>query len=173
MLFKYATENRWSPVPLIVQAEYLLQEQFGHIEDGCFCLIGLNQLGGLELSLRTELQLLSIWDSPTPLSSGPTQITAQSYYDKLTRLVIEMMSENTAEGVVWPIDMSLKPQEESGTLCSKLEDLLSHYHHQGQTWERLMLSKARSVAGNLDLGDSFIEQIQDFIYQPYMDYSTI
>lgn len=157
----------------IIQAQHLLQAQFGHIADSHFCIIGLNQLGGLELSLNGELQLLFIWDSKTATSSGPTQLDTQSYYNQLAQLVIQIISEKTIDGVAWSINMPCHLHTTSNHPCFKLEELLKHYLDEGQTWERLMLSKARPVAGNLDLGDLFIESIEPFIYRDHMDYSTI
>jgi len=157
----------------IIQAEHLLHPQFGHMEGGRFCIIGLTKLGGVELNLKSHLNLLFIWDSPSLYSNGAEKIPAQDFYTRKAKLIIQMMSEVTEDGLVWPVDMQLRPEGQTSPICQNLSTTLNHYHHHGKTWERMMLTKARAVAGNLDLADQFIEKVQPFIYRAHMDYSTI
>src|SRR5208283_4074324 len=51
-------------------------------------------------------------------------------------------------------------------LCRSLESCENYYAEWGQTWERMMLIKARPVAGDESLAAEFLEMIQSFRYPP-------
>src|SRR5262249_56738869 len=61
-------------------------------------------------------------------------------------------------------DLRLRPEGNAGPLARSLESYENYYAQWGQTWERMMLIKARPVAGDLELGTEFIETIHPFRY---------
>ena len=70
----------------------------------------------------------------------------------------------TAEGALYRIDLRLRPEGDSGPLSRSLPGYENYYAQWGQTWERMMLIKARCVAGDKALGAEFLEMIQSFRY---------
>ncbi|MDQ6983132.1 MAG: DUF294 nucleotidyltransferase-like domain-containing protein, partial [Ghiorsea sp.] len=87
--------------------------------------------------------------------------------------LIRLIGEVTSDGLVWPVDMRLRPGGDGAAICLNLDATLSHYLEYGQTWERAMLIKARPVAGDLSLGAAFIEEVSPFVYRRYLDYSSV
>src|SRR5688572_17166462 len=61
----------------------------------------------------------------------------------------------------------------SGPLMQSLGSALLYYESWGQCWERAALIKARAVAGEMELGATFLKEIEPFIYRRYLDYTTI
>ncbi|MDQ6962430.1 MAG: DUF294 nucleotidyltransferase-like domain-containing protein, partial [Mariprofundaceae bacterium] len=158
----------------IQMAKQILSKRFGHIEGGRFCIIGLGKMGGMELNLGSDIDPIFIWEAEEEAkSTGTKKIDARDYYARLSRMIIQLMSERSKDGIVWPMDMRLRPHGSTGPICLSLEATLMHYQYYGQTWERAMLIKARPSAGDLALGDDFIEGIQPFIYRRYLDYTTV
>ncbi|MCF7821914.1 MAG: bifunctional [glutamate--ammonia ligase]-adenylyl-L-tyrosine phosphorylase/[glutamate--ammonia-ligase] adenylyltransferase [Mariprofundaceae bacterium] len=152
----------------------LLAPRYGRIEHGRFTIIGLGKLGGMELNLGSDVDILFVWDSVCRETTGGRRtVSAQEYYQNLSRMIIKLMAEQSIGGIVWPVDMRLRPGGDGSAICLNLDATLEHYCHYGQTWERAMLIKAAPVAGVLVLGQEFLEGVRPFIYRRYLDYTTV
>ena len=66
--------------------------------------------------------------------------------------------------MLYRIDVRLRPEGDAGPLSRSLAGYENYYAQWGQTWERMMLIKARPVAGSESLGAEFIEMVQPFRY---------
>ncbi len=154
-------------------AKRLVAPRYGQLEGGRFCVIGLGKLGGRELNLGSDVDLLFIRDGEGETTGGRRSISAEEYYSHLSRMLIRLMSERTEHGLVWPVDMRLRPGGDGAAICMNLDATVSYYQEYGQTWERAMLVKARPVAGDLQLGEAFIAEISPFIYRRYLDYTAV
>jgi len=157
----------------LAMAERLIAPRYGRVEGGSFCVIGLGKLGGRELNLGSDVDPLFVWQAGSNTLGGRQSIPAAEYYAHLSRMLIRLMSERTADGIVWPVDMRLRPGGDAAAIALSLDATLDHYLEYGQTWERAMLIKARPVAGDMALGQSFVEGIAPFIYRRYLDYTTV
>ncbi|MBF0282472.1 MAG: bifunctional [glutamate--ammonia ligase]-adenylyl-L-tyrosine phosphorylase/[glutamate--ammonia-ligase] adenylyltransferase [Zetaproteobacteria bacterium] len=151
----------------------LLAARFGRLQQGGFCVIGLGKLGGRELNLGSDVDPLFIWRGEGSTEGGRKSVHAAEYFAHLSRMLIKLISESTADGVVWPVDMRLRPGGDGAPICLNLEATLAHYLDYGQTWERAMLIKARPVAGDLALGEAFISGIAPFVFRKYTDYTSV
>ncbi len=154
-------------------AERLVAPRYGHLEGGLFCVIGLGKLGGRELNLGSDVDPLFVWQGAGTTVGGRKSVSASEYYAYLSRMLIRLMGEHTGDGIVWPVDMRLRPGGDGASIALNLDATLSHYLEYGQTWERAMLVKARPVAGDLALGRAFIEGVAPFIYRRYLDFTTV
>jgi glutamate-ammonia-ligase adenylyltransferase len=154
-------------------AERLLAARYGRLQRGSFCIIGLGKLGGRELNLGSDVDPLFIWQGEGSTCEGRKSVPAAEYFGHLSRMLIRLMSERSEDGMVWPVDMRLRPGGDSAAIAMSLDATLTHYLEYGQTWERAMLIKARPVAGDHELGQQFIEGVAPFIYRRYLDYTTV
>ncbi len=157
----------------VEMAERLIAPRFGMLNGGVFCIIGLGKLGGKELNLGSDVDPLFVWQGEGNTQGGRNSVSAKEYYNHLSRMLIKLMSEPSECGIVWPVDMRLRPGGDGAAICLNLDATLSHYLDYGQTWERAMLIKARPVAGNLALGKAFIEGISAFVFKRYLDYTSV
>ncbi|HKI61656.1 MAG TPA: bifunctional [glutamate--ammonia ligase]-adenylyl-L-tyrosine phosphorylase/[glutamate--ammonia-ligase] adenylyltransferase [Mariprofundaceae bacterium] len=154
-------------------AERLIAPRFGRLEGGAFCVIGLGKLGGRELNLGSDVDPLFIWQGEGNSEGGRKNVPAAEYFNHLSRMLIRLMSERTEDGIVWPVDMRLRPGGEGAAISLSLDATLDFYQNYGQTWERAMLIKARPVAGDMALGNEFVSGVSPFIYRRYLDYTTV
>jgi len=157
----------------LAMAERLIASRYGRVEGGSFCVIGLGKLGGRELNLGSDVDPLFVWQGKGDSIGGRQSVPAAEYYAYLSRMLIRLMSERTADGIVWPVDLRLRPGGDAAAIALNLDATIDHYLEYGQTWERAMLIKARPVAGALALGQTFIEGVAPFIYRRYLDYTTV
>jgi glutamate-ammonia-ligase adenylyltransferase len=154
-------------------AERLIAARYGRLQHGSFCIIGLGKLGGRELNLGSDVDPLFVWQGEGSTAEGRKSIPAAEYFGHLSRMLIRLMSERSADGMVWPVDMRLRPGGDGAAIALSLNATLTHYLEYGQTWERAMLIKASPVAGDHELGQQFIEGVAPFIYRRYLDYTTV
>lgn len=158
-------------------AKILITPRFGKLEQGQgqFVVLGLGKLGGWELNLGSDVDLVFVWNAEhkAVTSGGRKDIPAKEYYQHLSRLLIRLMGEQTFDGMTWLTDMRLRPNGDGAPICLNLQATLNHYQDHGQTWERAMLSKASVVAGDAELGEKVIQGLRPFIWRQYMDYTTV
>lgn len=116
----------------------------------------------LQLRRRSPLRLRRgrqhVSKSPqSKIPPPPAVEQALPNYQFFKRLAEGIIREGTARGVdggALRIDMRLRPEGNSGPLARSLDSYENFYAEWGQTWERMMLIKARRVAGNETLAGS-------------------
>lgn len=136
-----------------------------------FCVIGLGKLGGQELNYSSDVDLLFVYSSegyvfgtPPAKNERGKGLSNHQFYQRLAKEFINEITRLSPDGMFYRIDMRLRPEGESGPLVRALDSYEIYYAQGGQIWERLMLIKARCIAGTRGLGAEFIEMIQPFRY---------
>jgi glutamate-ammonia-ligase adenylyltransferase len=161
-------------------ADSRLAEAHGELqgEDGCpnqVCALGLGKLGGNELNLSSDVDLLFIYRSARGKSTGGKagDLEPRSYVSQLVRLVADVLGRVTEDGVVFRVDLDLRPEGRNGELAQPLDNAVLYYQSWGQTWERAALMKARPVAGSRELGRLFLGEVEPFVFRRTLDYTTV
>jgi len=127
-----------------------------------FAIIGMGKLGGQELSFNSDLDLLFVY-SQDGVTTG--RIPNREFFNKLCQQLVTQMKNENGNGTVYDIDLRLCPYGENGPIALSLQGYQDYFDKYAQTWERQALIKARPVAGDLDLGQKFIEIAHDFVYK--------
>jgi len=83
------------------------------------------------------------------------------------------MQERTSEGYVLRTDLRLRPDPASTPVAISVHSAFAYYETVGQNWERAALIKARPVAGDLALGERFLQTLKPFIWRKYFDFAAI
>ncbi len=137
---------------------------------GRFAIIGMGKLGGFELNFSSDIDLIFVYSDEGKTEEG---VDNSEYYSRLCEFIIRSMSEVTAEGYVFRVDIRLRPESSAGVIIRSMESYETYYEGWGDLWERQALIKARPVAGDLDFGDEFIRMTHPFVYQRYLDGVTL
>jgi len=77
------------------------------------------------------------------------------------------LSRHTEEGYAYRVDLRLRPYGGSGQLISSIPSILNYYRKSADLWEVQALLKVRPVAGNLELGYRFVEEIKSLFFKDY------
>ncbi|MFQ5627103.1 MAG: bifunctional [glutamine synthetase] adenylyltransferase/[glutamine synthetase]-adenylyl-L-tyrosine phosphorylase, partial [Methyloligellaceae bacterium] len=127
-------------------------------EEGCgYFVLGLGKLGARELNYSSDIDLIVFFDaSRTNLKQG---IEPAPFYVRLTRDLVRLLQDRTAEGYVWRTDLRLRPDPGATQLALSTDAGFSYYESFGQNWERAALIKARVIAGDAAAGEVFLEQL--------------
>jgi glutamate-ammonia-ligase adenylyltransferase len=146
-----------------------------------FCVLGMGKLGGQELNYSSDVDLLFVYgdegqvfkEPPTKGKSPSPVMASHAYFNRLAAAFIGEVTRLGPEGFLFRVDMRLRPEGDAGPLCRSLGSYENYYSQWGQTWERMMLIKARCVAGDASLAGEFLEMIQPFRYPRFVGEGTL
>jgi glutamate-ammonia-ligase adenylyltransferase len=160
-------------------AETSLQERFGQVRDDdaapvSIVILGMGKLGGRELNLSSDIDLIFLHPGGND-SDGARSLSAHEFFTRVSRLIVALIEEPTADGFVFRIDTRLRPFGDSGPPVTSFAALESYLVQHGRGWERYAYVKARAVgpvppaAVQQDLYDNLITP---FVYRRYLDYGV-
>ncbi|MBI3144165.1 MAG: bifunctional [glutamate--ammonia ligase]-adenylyl-L-tyrosine phosphorylase/[glutamate--ammonia-ligase] adenylyltransferase [Pseudogulbenkiania sp.] len=112
-----------------------------------FATIGYGKLGGKELGYASDLDIIFLHDDEHP--------DAADLYSRLTRKMSTWLTSVTSAGILYDIDLRLRPNGSSGLLVSSLEAFEKYQHHDAWVWEHQAMTRARFVAGDAAIGERF------------------
>lgn len=146
-----------------------------------FTILGMGKLGGRELNFSSDIDLIYFYTSEHGQTAGIDDgqggrsniLTLHQYFCKLAELVTRALSQATADGFVFRVDLNLRPEGVRGELAHSLRSAEVYYESWGQSWERSAMLKARPVAGSIPLGNNLLAAINPFIYRRYLDYGMV
>ena len=137
-----------------------------------FVVLGLGKLGGQELNYSSDIDLVFLYDEDGQ-TSGPKVVSNAEFFARMGSDLVRLLADHTALGIAYRVDMRLRPDGEQGVLARSLDATLGYYVTRGRTWERQALIKCRPVAGDLALGETFLEAIKPFVYRRYLGAAEI
>ncbi len=140
-----------------------------------FVVLGMGKLGGEELNFSSDIDLVYLFTGGRRESSGGERGAAAGarFATRVAEIVTRTLGEVTEEGFVFRVDLRLRPEGQNGPIVNSLAAAITYYESLGQTWERAAMLKARPIAGDHDLGGSFLEEIAPFIYRRFLDFDTV
>ena len=157
-------------------AESQLREQFGVPtgESGKpqkLMVIGMGKLGGGELNVSSDIDLIFIYPEDGETRGGPRQLSNHEFFSRVGRILIGILSEPTAEGYVFRVDMRLRPWGDPGPLAMSLDALETYFITQGREWERYAWIKARALTGEAHA--ELEASSRPFVFRKYLDFGAI
>jgi glutamate-ammonia-ligase adenylyltransferase len=137
-------------------------------------VLAFGKFGGEELNYSSDIDLMFLYDEEgVTRGRRITSIGNDEFYGRITSEVVRLLSAHTDRGQAYRIDLRLRPEGHRGPLARSLASTLSYYDTLGRTWERQALIKIRPVAGDQQLGETFLRAIEPFIYRKYLSFSEI
>ena len=134
-------------------------------------LLGMGKLGAMELNFSSDVDLVVFFDPEAPAITDPA--ASADLFARLTRRLARILQDRTEHGYVFRTDLRLRPDPGSTPLAIPVEAALRYYEARGQNWERAAMIKARPVAGDIAAGETFLRDLQPYVWRKYMDYAAI
>ena len=129
-------------------------------------LIAYGKFGGIELSYDSDLDIVFTHNADLSLSTDNTgtrkQISNQEFYIKLVQRICHICTTKTYNGILYDIDLRLRPSGNSGLLVSHIDTFERYQETDAWTWEHQALVRSRVVVGNASLALKF-DQIRHAI----------
>src|SRR5450432_1449299 len=126
-----------------------------------FVVMGMGKLGGEELNFSSDVDVCYFYS--TDAGHAGTS-TLHRYYAELSRRITAALEELTGDGMIFRVDLRLRPESRNGPLCNSLAAAERYYETFGRTWERQAWLRARPCAGDLALGGELLAMLESFIF---------
>ena len=129
-----------------------------------FTVLAYGKLGGYELGYGSDLDLAFIYDSSinNGYTDGEKPIETLVFYTRLAQRMIHLLSTVTAGGILYEVDLRLRPNGLSGLLVTDISGFKDYQQKDAWTWEHQALVRARCVTGDEKLSKR-IESIRQQI----------
>ncbi|MDB5773476.1 MAG: glnE [Burkholderia sp.] len=123
-----------------------------------FSVIAYGKLGGKELGYASDLDVIFLYDDDHP--------DASALYAKLAQRFITWMTSHTPSGILFDVDIALRPDGASGLLVSSVASFEKYQSTSAWLWEHQALTRARFCAGDVEIGSRFEAIREKVLRQP-------
>ncbi len=142
-----------------VQKEFSVRH--GRVKGGRVALLGMGKLGSREITAGSDIDLILLYDHDPAAedSDGEKPLAPSQYYMRLTQRLIAAVSAPTAEGVLYELDLRLRPSGNKGPVNTHIDAFRKYQETEAWTWEHMALTRARTAAGDED----FCREIESIV----------
>jgi glutamate-ammonia-ligase adenylyltransferase len=135
--------------------------QYGRIKEQETAILAMGRLGSREMTASSDLDLILLYDfdSENPDSDGERSLHGAQYFARLTQRLISAFTTRTNYGVLYDVDMRLRPSGRSGPLASRIDSFADYQEREAWTWEHMALTRARVISAS----PAFREKIEALI----------
>ena len=140
----------------------------GHVAGSKVAILGMGKLGSRELTAGSDVDLILLYDHKANAeeSDGPKPLAPSHYFTRLTQRLIAAVSAPTAEGVLYELDLRLRPSGNKGPVATHIESFCKYQRQEAWTWEHMALTRARIVAGDADFAGKIAAEIDEILALP-------
>jgi glutamate-ammonia-ligase adenylyltransferase len=131
-----------------------------HRDEPKFAVIAYGKLGGKELGYASDLDVIFLYEDDDQ--------DAPALYAKLAQRFITWMTSHTPAGILFDIDIALRPDGASGLLVSSVASFEKYEMTSAWQWEHQALTRARFCAGDSQIGAKF-EAIREKVLRQRRD----
>ncbi len=132
-------------------------------------VVGMGKLGGGELNVSSDIDLIYLYPEEGE-TDGAKPLSAHEFFVRLGRRLSGALSEATADGHVFRVDLRLRPWGDSGPLAMSYAMLEDYLTAQGRPWERYAWIKARPLTGHRH--EELMAIVRPFVFRKYLDFGA-
>ncbi|GEL93857.1 bifunctional [glutamine synthetase] adenylyltransferase/[glutamine synthetase]-adenylyl-L-tyrosine phosphorylase [Cellulomonas composti] len=132
-----------------------------HGQAARIAVIGMGKAGGRELNYVSDVDVVYVVEPSGPDVDEADAVAAGT---RLATGLARACATPSGEPVLWPVDAALRPEGKDGPLVRTLASHRAYYERWARTWEFQALLKARTLAGDRELGAAYVEMTQPFVW---------
>ena len=139
--------------------ELVLLEKFEcdvNLEGQPFACLALGRLGTQEMDIGSDADLVFV-------AAEDLSAEERDGWRRLAERFVHLLSSHTREGTVLSVDARLRPGGGQGDLVQPASYLRQYFSREAQAWEAATYLKARPVAGNRQLGEAVVQEVQGIL----------
>jgi glutamate-ammonia-ligase adenylyltransferase len=120
----------------------------GRVRGQQTAILALGRLGAREMTASSDLDLIVVYDfdAEHPNSDGKRPLYGAQHFARLTQRLISALTARTNYGVLYEVDMRLRPSGRSGPLATHIDGFIDYQRREAWTWEHMALTRARVVS---------------------------
>jgi glutamate-ammonia-ligase adenylyltransferase len=159
---------------LLLAVRREMAARYGKVRDEQMAVIAMGKLGGREMTAGSDLDLILIYDHAPDAdhTEGAKPLSVMQYFGRTTQRLIAALSSPTPEGILYEVDLRLRPSGNKGPVASHLKSFIDYHRASAWTWEKLALTRARVIAGDEGFRATVSQAIDDALSQPRDEAST-
>ncbi|GMA39388.1 glutamate-ammonia-ligase adenylyltransferase [Mobilicoccus caccae] len=120
----------------------------------------MGKCGGRELNYISDVDVIFVAEP----AEGAQETDAVAAATRLATSLMKTCSASTAEGSLWQVDAALRPEGKQGPLVRTVASHLAYYRRWAKTWEFQALLKARVVAGDREVGQTYLDAVSPMVW---------
>ena len=137
-------------------------------------VLAMGKCGGCELNYASDVDVIFVAAPAGDGAGVPAGADPGAGQDvdaalrtatKLATGLIAVCSRTTPEGMIFPIDPNLRPEGRNGPLVRTLASHIAYYERWAKTWEFQALLKARPAAGDMELGQQYVDALTPMVWR--------
>ncbi|MBR0848700.1 bifunctional [glutamine synthetase] adenylyltransferase/[glutamine synthetase]-adenylyl-L-tyrosine phosphorylase [Bradyrhizobium diazoefficiens] len=139
--------------------------QHGRIKGQETAIVAMGRLGSREMTASSDLDLILLYDfdSENPDSDGEKSLQGAHYFARFTQRLISAFTTRTNYGVLYEIDMRLRPSGRAGPVASSLASFANYQADEAWTWEHMALTRARVVSASPQFSERIARVIREVL----------
>lgn len=128
-------------------------DQYGRIKGQQTAIVAMGRLGSREMTASSDLDLILLYDfdSEHPDSDGARSLQGAHYFARFTQRLISAFTTRTNYGVLYEVDMRLRPSGRAGPVASRIDSFSDYQEREAWTWEHMALTRARVISSPPEL----------------------
>ncbi len=136
-------------------------------------VLAMGKHGADELNYSSDIDLSLFFDPERLEPALAPGVEMQGFVNRVAQALAGLLSERTADGYVFRVDLRLRPDPSSTPPVVATPMALDYYESVGQNWERAAFIKARAIAGDQAAGDAFLTALIPFVWRRSLDYQAV
>jgi glutamate-ammonia-ligase adenylyltransferase len=142
--------------------------QHGRISGQQTAIVAMGRLGSREMTASSDLDLILLYDfdPELPDSDGPRPLHGAHYFARFTQRLISAFTTRTNYGVLYDVDMRLRPSGRAGPVASHLKSFADYQEREAWTWEHMALTRARVISAPPGLRAGIEKIIREVLTRP-------
>ena len=142
--------------------------QYGRIKGQETAILAMGRLGSREMTAASDLDLILLYDfdSEHPDSDGAKSLHGAQYFARFTQRLISAFTTRTNYGVLYHIDMRLRPSGRAGPVASHVDAFAEYQDKEAWTWEHMALTRARVISASPKFRDKIEKVIRGVLTRP-------
>jgi glutamate-ammonia-ligase adenylyltransferase len=124
--------------------------QYGRIRGQETAILAMGRLGSREMTASSDLDLILLYDfdEEDPDSDGERSLHGAQYFARFTQRLISAFTTRTNYGVLYEVDMRLRPSGRAGPVASRIDSFADYQEREAWTWEHMALTRARVISSS-------------------------
>lgn len=125
-------------------------------------VIGMGKCGGQELNYVSDVDVVFVAE---PTASAPDAGQALAAAVSLATAMMAACSAPSTEPPLWVVDAALRPEGRNGPLVRTVSSHREYYERWAKSWEFQALLKARTVAGDREVGEQYLDAVRPLVWR--------
>jgi [glutamine synthetase] adenylyltransferase / [glutamine synthetase]-adenylyl-L-tyrosine phosphorylase len=137
-------------------------------------LVAGGSLGAQEMGYRSDVDLLVFYNGEGMTQGGTRNpIAVGEFFTRLTQRLLSFLTVRTSMGLLYSVDLRLRPSGRQGTLVTHIDRFEAHHAQGSAVWERQALTRMRVLEGDGDFSKRVSQAVEAAAYESTIPFDVV